>query len=205
VFQLTPNSNGKWKETVLHTFAGGKDGATPFDLVLDPAGNLYSTTNSGGTQGNGTAFQLSPSAAGDWKKTVLHNFGSTGDGGGPGAGLTLDATGNLYGTTVYGGSGCGNGCGIVFKLTPTSSGHWKEHVLYSFRGGDDGVAPFADLTTDTLGNLYGTTSLGGPHGAGVVFEVSPYNRLGGGWLTVGSEKSVRCGRTASAGLKHACH
>lgn len=173
VFRLTPGSRGKWKENVLHAFAGGKDGATPFDLVLDSAGNLYSTTNSGGKLGNGTAFQLSPSTGGGWKKTTLHNFGGSGDGGGPGAGLILDAAGNLYGTTIFGGQSCGSGCGIVFELTPTSNDHWKERILYSFRGGDDGGAPSADLTIDSGGNLYGTTPGGGAHNAGVVFEVSP--------------------------------
>jgi uncharacterized repeat protein (TIGR03803 family) len=173
VFQLTPSSNGPWKENVLHTFAGGKDGATPYDLVLDSVGNLYSTTNSGGTQGNGTAFELSPSSGGRWKKTVLHNFGRAGDGGGPGAGLILDTAGNLYGTTIYGGSSCGSGCGIIFKLTPLSNGHWQEHVLYSFRGGNDGGAPAADLAFDPAGNLFGTTPFGGVHNVGVVFEVSP--------------------------------
>ena len=173
VYQLTPDSNGKWKETVLHTFAGGTDGATPFDLVLDPAGNLYGTTNSGGTQGNGTAFELSPSSGGGWKKTVLHNFGRPGDGGGPGAGLILEPTGNLYGTTIYGGSSCGSGCGTIFELKPTSNGHWREQILYTFRGGTDGAAPAADLTIGPGGNLYGTTPSGGAHNVGVVFEVSP--------------------------------
>ncbi len=173
VFQLTPAANGRWKENVLHTFTGGVDGSTPFDLVFDTAGNLYSTTNSGGKLGNGTAFQLSPSSGGGWKKTILHNFGGAKDGGGPGAGLILDPAGNLYGTTIFGGRSCGSGCGIVFKLTPASNGHWSEHILYNFHGGNDGGGPSADLAIDSAGNLYGTTPLGGAHNAGVVFEVSP--------------------------------
>ncbi len=172
VFRLTRESSGKWKEAVLHAFAGGKDGASPYDLISDSAGNLFSTTNSGGSAGNGTAFQLSRSSGGKWKKTILHNFGKPGDGGGPGAGLILDAAGALYGTTIYGGSSCGSGCGIVFKLTSGSNGQWKERILYSFLGGNDGGAPSADLMIEPSGNLYGTTAGGGSSSAGVVFEVS---------------------------------
>jgi uncharacterized repeat protein (TIGR03803 family) len=116
VFELAPQSNGSWKETVLHSFGSGIDGNSPIcTLIFDSAGNLYGTTFFGGTLSGGTAFELSPQSGGGWKEKVLHNFGASGDGNGPLAGLTFDSAGNLYGTTQGGGSASE---GTVFQITP---------------------------------------------------------------------------------------
>jgi uncharacterized repeat protein (TIGR03803 family) len=185
IFKLTLTSDG-WRMTVLHLFTG-TDGAYPNGVVLDSAGNLYGTTQEGGL-GNGVVFKLSPVASGGWKETVLHRFTNGQDGGQPYVGPILDEAGNLYGTTVTGGSlsDCSEarGCGVVFQLSPTSSGGWHETLLHTFTGGSDGWAPFA-LIRDTAGNLYGTTLDGGNldecsgNGCGVVFELSPNS--GSGW------------------------
>jgi uncharacterized repeat protein (TIGR03803 family) len=154
------------RETVLHTF-NDTDGWYPESgLVMDAAGNLYGTTTWGGASeycslGCGTAFKLDPSG----NEIVLHSFtGSNGDGFLPLAGVTLDHTGNLYGTTGYGGV---NNGGIAFRLDP--SGH--ETVLYSFS--DDALAySNGDLLLDNAGNLYGTAYWSGANGDGMVFEIS---------------------------------
>ena len=105
VFELTPSSNGEWNERVLHNFNDSStDGVNPSaNLIFDSAGNLYSTTLSGGSAGQGTAFELSPNGN-SWKETILHNFGTdAGDGNNPNGGLIFDAAGNLYGETDGGG------------------------------------------------------------------------------------------------------
>jgi uncharacterized repeat protein (TIGR03803 family) len=159
-------------------------------LIFDAAGNLYGTTSSGGThncQGNGgcgTVFQLTPTVGGAWTETVLYNFGNGTDGYSPWAGLVLDAAGNLYGTTAFGGTnGCAvaqySGCGTVFELTSVAGGGWTETVVHNFGSGTDGVTPIAGLTFDPAGNLYGTTEVGGPSNVGTVFQLLP--TTGGGW------------------------
>jgi uncharacterized repeat protein (TIGR03803 family) len=137
VFKLSPSEGGGWTETVLHNFGNGTDegAAVPLaGLVLDAAGNLYGTTFVGGAYycadlngGCGTVFELTPIAGGVWKETVLHSFGGGMNGYAPYAGVILDAAGNLYGTTEFGGiDDCDvapdHGCGIAFKLTPTAGG-----------------------------------------------------------------------------------
>jgi uncharacterized repeat protein (TIGR03803 family) len=178
VFKLAPATDGKWTETVLHSF-GGRGGSGPGSaLVLDRAGNLYGTTTSGGNlktcsgDGCGTVFQLIPSANGKWTEKVLHTFNGRTDGSFPYAGLIFDAAGNLYGATWYGG--------VVFELVPDKDGKWTETVLHAFSG-KDGWFPYAGLIFDASGNLYGTTQLGGKlkkcdgeygKGCGVVFEIT---------------------------------
>jgi len=145
----------------------------PFgSLTFDSAGNLYGTTGYGGSAGHGTVFQLVPNN-GDWSEHVLYSFSGP-DGDRPIAGVTFDLAGNLYGTTADGGSGNCNQqkCGVVFTLSPNGDGTWREMTLHSFTGGKDGGAPTAGLALDSLGNLYGTTQLGGV-GIGVVFEFTP--------------------------------
>ncbi|MFZ0684142.1 MAG: choice-of-anchor tandem repeat GloVer-containing protein [Terriglobales bacterium] len=155
------------KLTTLYSFKGGADGGSPYfgDLVLDAKGNLYGTTLAGGVApGLGVVFEVTPAG----KEKVLHAFNSA-DGCSPYAGLILDATGNLYGTT---GACGGYGYGTVFEITKKGT----EKVLYSFTGGADGGQPFAALVRDTEGNLYGTTNVGGILGSyccGTVFEVAP--------------------------------
>jgi uncharacterized repeat protein (TIGR03803 family) len=170
-------SSSVWAQTTfktLHDFkGGGKDGASPqAGLVFDTAGNLYGTTLGGGAYSEGAVFKLTPNGDGTWTESTLYSFCSQpncADGYFPRSDLILDHSGNLYGTTVFGGSA---GYGAVFELTPGSSG-WTETVLYSFTGGADGIEPEAGLIFDGNGNLYGTTEYGGSAQAGVVFELTP--------------------------------
>jgi len=128
VFKLTHTLQGKWKESVVYRFKGGRDGRQPFStLIFDQAGNLYGTTYWGGDPscnppvGCGTVFKLMPRSGGRWKERVLYTLKGGSDGWGPlYGGLALDAAGNLYGTAALGGNtGCGNlGCGVVFEITP---------------------------------------------------------------------------------------
>jgi uncharacterized repeat protein (TIGR03803 family) len=162
------------KETVLYSFcavSGCADGESPYvGLVMDAKGNLYGTTTGGGASGAGTVFKVTSKG----KETVLYSFTGGADGAYPYAGLVMDAKGNLYGTTYYGGAGgCDLGCGTVFKVTKAG----KETVLYSFAGGTDGATPYAGLVMDAKGNLYGTTYYGGTStncylDCGTVFKVS---------------------------------
>jgi len=190
VFQLSPNSNGGWTETVLYNFCSlpkCSDGAGPLaGLIFDQAGNLYGTTaNGGGGSGNdeGTVFKLEPNANGSWTESVLHSFNGP-DGSGPGASLIFDSTGNLYGTTEYGGTGGGGtaGGGTIFELMPANGG-WTESVLYNFcslPNCSDGSQPRASLIFDQAGNLYGTTFLGDAAcNCGVVFQLT--FGQGGSW------------------------
>ena len=148
-WKLAPNPDGTWGIlSLLHSFQNGADGTDPSaGLIFDAAGNLYGTTQFGGAYGfGGVVFKLAPNPDGTWTETVLHSFGNDGDGFHPIAGLVFDVAGNLYGTTYGGpGSGCAEGCGVVFKLAPNSDGTWTESVLYSFTGGADGGAPEAGL------------------------------------------------------------
>ena len=131
------------------------------------------------------------------QERVLHTFGHDGDGSYPYAGLIGDAAGNLYGTTSGGGI---HNNGAVFELTPGQGGGWTERVLHSFGNGTDGTQPDAGLIFDAAGNLYGTTSGGGIHTYGTVFELMP--REGGGWTetVLHSFGNGEDGRTPYAGL-----
>jgi uncharacterized repeat protein (TIGR03803 family) len=189
VFELSPNPDGTWTEMVLHSFGNGTDGIGPSGrLVFDSAGNLYGTTSAGGTGGSGcfggcgTAFELIPSPGGQWAESVLYNFCSQADcadGNDPAGGLTLDAAGNLYGTTKYGGTPDQHLNGTVFELTPGGNGQWTQTVLYMFQNATtDGNNPLGGVVQDKSGNLYGTTSWGYSvdggmaFGNGIVFELS---------------------------------
>lgn len=181
VFELTPSAGGTWTETVLYNFgATATDAAFPnsSNVVFDSAGNLYGTTAGGGTSHVGTVFELSPSSGGSWTEKILHDFiyNHGADGKGPLAGVILDGSGNLYGTTPAGGSGaCGVvGCGIIFKLTPSSGGAWTESVYsFSFTFPHAQQGPAGGLIFGPSGNLYGTTYNEGANGDGTVFEFVP--------------------------------
>ena len=170
-FELTP-SGGKWTGTLLHIFHFALHGAFPYgSLVSDSLGNLYGTTYSGGEHSFGTVFEVDTAG----NETVLYTFSGGGDGEGPIAGLVFDKSGNLYGTTLYGGSktAChGSGCGTVFELSPQPGGGWKEYVIHAFTD-EDGNYPSSGLTLDPKGNLYGATPSGGSLGGGVVFQLTP--------------------------------
>ena len=180
-FELKHNSDGTWQHILLHSFPSFPgDGEVVYaGLVLDAEGNLFGATNSGGGHGCGqtltcgTVFKLSPDSNGGWKETILYRFPNPSNGFSPGASLVFDQAGNLYGTTALGGNNaCANGCGVAFKLTPDSNGKWKYSVLHRFNF-KDGANPAAALILDQKGNLYGTTTLGGAGGYGVVFEITP--------------------------------
>jgi uncharacterized repeat protein (TIGR03803 family) len=157
-------------ETALYTFTGGSDGSAPYNPVLrDSKGNLYGTTFWGGAYCYcGVVFKLD--AAGN--ETVLHSFGKSSDGVYPTQGLIMDKAGNLYGTTIGGGS---SDWGTIFKLD--SAGN--ETILHSFAGGQfDGAEPeYGHLTMDKAGNLYGVAGGGGSTGNGVLYELSKKGRF----------------------------
>jgi len=174
VFEVTQQGT----HTITYDFKGGSDGWRPAGpLIIDKAGNLYGTTFYGGIDkcdGEcGTVFALTPEGV----HTVLYSFRGGSDGAGPAA-LAVDAAGNFYGTTAYGGGKrCGNGCGTVYKLAPNGT----ETVLYAFHGGLDGIDPKGGLMVDAAGDLYGTTEAGGGTGCGgtgcgTVFEIAPGGR-----------------------------
>jgi uncharacterized repeat protein (TIGR03803 family) len=173
VFKLSPISGGRWKETLVHSFAGGTDGEDPVHggVAIDAAGNLYGTTFYGGRNGAGTVFKLT-FASGKWKKSILHGFvRGSGIGGYPEAGVTVDGSGNVYGTVTQGGA-AGTGGG-VFKLKPAAGGKYTYSILHSFRGASDGDFPSTAVVLDESGNLYGTTNEGGTDGDGTVYKLTP--------------------------------
>jgi uncharacterized repeat protein (TIGR03803 family) len=134
---------------------------------------MYGTTSRGGGGGRGAVYRLTESQASYdvWELSVLHVFSGS-DGDSPWAGVVLDAAGNLYGTTQWGGPE-GSNAGTVFKLTPGAKKKWTQTVLYSFTGGADGSVPTSGVVLDNAGNLYGTTVSGGAYNQGVVYEVTP--------------------------------
>ena len=176
VFELSPGASG-WTEAVLHTFTGGSDGYTPRGLTPDTSGNLLGVAESGGTAnsnceaGCGTVFKLTP-AAGGWSLSVIYSFSGGSDGGYPISPLVFDTQGNLFGTTLLGGSvQCPNECGTVFELSPNGSG-WNFSDVYSFSG-SDGADP-QGILFDSAGNLFGAASGGKTTcGCGVLFELVP--------------------------------
>jgi len=169
VFKITrPAKGGKWIETVLYNFGTGNDGSIPVaSVAFDKSGNLYGTTSTGGTSGNGTIFQLVPSGS-TWTENILHNFQNADDGAVPYGGLISDASGNFYGSATEGGAGGG---GTIFELT-SDAGAWTFNVIYSNPGwGISGS--FRNLILDASGNLYGTTHCDGANDAGTVYKLSP--------------------------------
>lgn len=168
IFKLKAQPDGDWTEKVLLTFEGTNGSSPNASLLFDTAGNLYGTTLFGGDTGNGTVFELTPGGDGEWTEKVLHNFTNT-DGAEPYASVIFDGAGDLYGTTVYGGT---YSEGTVFELKPEHDGNWTEHVLHSFKEpGAGGAFPYGGLIGDANGNLYGTTTWGGVYSEGTVFEL----------------------------------
>jgi uncharacterized repeat protein (TIGR03803 family) len=181
IFGLQPTSSGYTAKT-LYTFTGGDDGWEPNSgVVLGTDGSLYGTAGAGGAYSWGTIFKLSPTS-GNWHLSVLHAFTGGGDGGGPLGSLTFDASNNIYGVTDTGGNlACAPyGCGVVFKLSPASSGGWPESVLHAFAGGNQGGYPHSGVIFDAAGNLYGTASTLGSGQYGTVFKLT--HGANGGWI-----------------------
>lgn len=176
--------------SVLYTFMGHGDGATPVaSLIADTAGNLYGATNGGHSGqcvgGCGTVFKLDPTG----HETLLYTFPGGASAQNPDAGVIRDNTGNLYGTAGGGSTGY---AGVVYKLDP--AGH--ETVPHNFTGGVDGAEPYSGLLRDRDGNLYGTTFGGGSSGFGVVFQLDP----AGNETVLYSFKGGADGSGPSAGL-----
>lgn len=190
VFRLAPprlGGDGKWVESVLHSFAGSpNDGAIPVaGLKRDQSGAFYGTTVQGGPRGGaaggGTVFKLTrlPTGQTKWIVTLLHSFDwfPNCDDTNPTAGVIFDKNGALYGTASAGGPSFPTvGNGTVFKLAPPAKGNtqWTETVLHDFGSPGDGTNPQAGLVFDTQGALYGTTLYGGmgPANSGTVFKIT---------------------------------
>ncbi len=168
-----------WTETTLFDFTF-PDGAEPYygEVAFDNAGNVYGTTQFGGGSDYGVVYELSRTGN-SWTQTVLHRFlGYNGnDGGYPLHNVILDSSGNIYGTTSVAGQGLGRN-GTVFQLVPNGSG-WTENILVNFPVPEMDTGSYVEpgLIMDTLGNLYGATTGGGP-GTACVFELSPSSN---GW------------------------
>jgi hypothetical protein len=185
VGKLSPGPKG-WTYTQFYSFCNPHscpDGDDPeFPLSWDAHGNLYGTTFFGGngppqcpgSLGCGVAFQMTPNSDGTWTYHVMHRFANfPTDGQYPDGGLAVDASGATYGVTGYGGV---HGQGTVFKMTPSTGGHWKQSVLYDFPNCADGCFPGRTLVFDKLGSLYGVASGGLQdcgNTCGVVFKLAP--------------------------------
>jgi uncharacterized repeat protein (TIGR03803 family) len=189
VFKLSPKGPSGWTESVLYAFSF-LSGEGPYcKLAMDRNGNLYGTTFRGGSNDGGTVFELSP-AAGIWSLSFIHNFanifGGNGDGSEPLAGMIVDRSGRLYGTTLGGGA---SGGGAVFELSRLPNG-WQESVIHSFAGGSDGFVPYGILAFGPSNSLYGTSEYGGGLGqcvfhtlayCGTVFKMT---RSGANWSEI---------------------
>ncbi len=180
-FTLTAHAQYQYKTTTLYSFTSKTDGEDPTPaLVMDQNGNIYGATTYGGSggcggKGCGSVFELSPNGSGIWTKTELFGFNGT-NGFNPVGNLLIDASGNLYGTTLTGGTASG-ASGVVFELSP-SNGSWTETSLYNFSDGTDGGYPLG-LTFDGKGNIFGSVEGGGANSYGGVYELSPNGS--GGW------------------------
>lgn len=167
VFELMPSPSG-YNLSFIHRFQGGADGSAPLGLIIDSAGGLYGTTQFGGSGSGGTVYSLTPQN-GNWFFGVLYPLLSISPYFyGPVAPLTMDAAGNLYGTSFQGGE---YGMGSVFKLEP-AVGYWTYTSLHDFTGGQDGMWPASRVALDSQGNVYGTAEFGGFFNQGVAFKIA---------------------------------
>lgn len=170
-------------ETTLHNFAAQGHGASPQGgLISDAASNLYGVSSTGGAYNYGTIFELVPNQGSGWDQKILYTFKGGNDGIFPEGQLVFDAAGNLYGTTYWGGTvgGClYGGCGTVFELKHNPDGSWSESILQNFSNGKFGGDLEYGLVFDKVGNLYGTSRVGGAKQGGIIFELSP--SVGGTW------------------------
>jgi len=169
IYKIHQVQSGAWNLKIIHAFTGGADGATgSAGRMILRNGHLYGAATSGGTYGSGVIFELTP-RGGEWDFRTIYSFKGQPDGSFPYGALLFDASGNIFGTTYYGGA---NNIGAVYELSRRPAGEWEEKVLYSFRDGTNGNSPISNLVFDSAGNLYGTTSEGGL-GSGIIFKLSP--------------------------------
>ncbi len=194
VYEVSPpaQSGEEWTESVLHSFGSGDDGFWPdAGVAIDSAGNLYGTTEFGGfsssycSSGCGTVFEVSPppTQGGTWSYAIIHEFDGD-DGASPLDPLTLDKSGNLYGTTSLGQGGGPAEEGTVFELSPPAAQGqpWQETVLYAFPQYQyDADYSSAGVIFDEAGNLYGTSQNGGQGLQGTAFKILPPAAPGGAW------------------------
>jgi uncharacterized repeat protein (TIGR03803 family) len=176
VYKLT-HARGHWTQSVIHSFTGGSDGGGPGSpVVFDKQGNLFGTTPTGGAIGVGTIYALRPKKDGTWKLAVIHTFTGGNDGAGGSAGrLLFDNKGNIYGVATSGGA---HGSGTAYQLSPAQNGKWKLKTLYAFKGQPDAGFPYGGLTSDSSGNLYGTTYYDGKNDIGAIYQLS---QVAGKW------------------------
>src|SRR5207248_3353836 len=172
VFKLSHTSTG-WVQTVLYSFTSGADGGEPYKgVTIDRQGNLYGTAVSGGSGscegGCGVVYKLTNSG-GTWTQTVIHAFTGGDDGSGPGARVTVDRNGDIYGMTPTGGT---YGVGTIYKIHP-DAGTWDFQVVHTFTGGADGSSGSAGRMLLNHGRLYGAATTGGVYGSGVIFQLTP--------------------------------
>ena len=174
IFELSPQANGSWKETVLHTFAQTDGEQSYGGLTLDASGNLFGTTAHGGSVGWGVVFRVAPSSSSKWTYSILHDFVGYQDGANPAGNLLIDRAGNIFGATTDGGlHACGGdeGCGVIFEISPSSTGRWTKRNLYIVPDSAS-ILPNGSMAADSAGNLYETLrGSGGIYGA--VIELSP--------------------------------
>ncbi len=164
VYELSPSGQGFWTQTILYSSPGSPNGLQG-GVIFDPFGDLYGAYSQGGAIGGGQAFVM-PHDGNNWSYMPIYNFAGN-QGQGPQSSLTMDASGNLYGTTTG-----DYDCGSVFKLTPQNGG-WTFTLLHQFTCGDDGGYPTGGVALDSAGNLYGTAYSYGANGKGVVWEITP--------------------------------
>jgi len=165
VFQLSRTPDG-WVHTALYSFTGGVDGGEPYKgVTVDREGNLYGTAVTGGSGscegGCGVAYKLTNSG-GTWTQTVIHAFTGGDDGYGPGARVTVDQAGNVYGMAPTGGA---NGLGTIYKIHQGQDGTWVLKVIHTFTGGADGSTGSAGRMILRHGHLYGAATTGGTYGS----------------------------------------
>ncbi|HEY2475993.1 MAG TPA: choice-of-anchor tandem repeat GloVer-containing protein [Candidatus Cybelea sp.] len=171
VYELV-RSKTQWRENIIHTFTGGSDGGVGSLglLLIDKAGSVYGVAEEGGAHSAGTVFKLSRVSKKTWKFTTLYAFKGTPDAASPYGGLVADASGDLFGTTYYGGR---SRLGAVFELVRRGKNKYTERVLYSFKGGNDGSSSTSTLVFGSSNELYGTTSAGGGScDCGTVFKIN---------------------------------
>jgi uncharacterized repeat protein (TIGR03803 family) len=161
-----PSGSG-WSKSFIYQFTGMSDGYGPIGVSIDSSGNLYGATIFGGAGGGGTVYELSAQNGG-WLYSLLYSLSGNPGASGPAGRLSMDAAGNLYGTTRQGGQ---FGAGSVFKLTP-EMGSWTYTSLHDFTGGSDGNGPGSRVVLDAQGNVFGTTTSGGTSNYGVAFKIS---------------------------------